>query len=129
MVVLSWRPGTAGWWVGPRQAAAWAGSGGAKRWRLLRRRRVRGRAQAGRDAAVVLVGLGAGQVAAGEVAEGQGRAEGDAAGRIVPAHHRGLVVAGRVQARNRLAGVVEHPGAAVGGQAGEGAEAARDDPH
>jgi hypothetical protein len=44
-----------------------------------------------------------GAVPPGDVAEGQGGPDVDAAGRVVPAHHAGLVAAGRVQAGHRVA--------------------------
>ena len=65
-------------------------------------------------------------VPAGDVAEGHRRAEIDAAGGVVAAHDARHVGPGRIQPRDRRAVCVQHAGAGIGLQSGEGAEAAGD---
>ena len=63
----------------------------------------------------------------GDIAEGHGWAERDAAADIIATSHAGHVVANRVQATNGLAGAVENAGQFIGLQTGEGADIARND--
>ena len=60
-----------------------------------------------------------------DVTKGHGRPQGDAATRVVAAHHAGEVVASSVQAVNGLALGVEHLGVVVASQTCEGAQTAR----
>src|SRR5690349_10694221 len=62
----------------------------------------------------VLVGGGASGVAGGDVAEGHGGTEVDAAGWVVPAHHVGLVAPRDVEPGDRVAVGGEDPGVRVG---------------
>ncbi|MNL04217.1 hypothetical protein D3C87_1247820 [compost metagenome] len=68
-------------------------------------------------------------VACGDVAEGQRRADVDAAGGIVAAHDAGHVAARRIQPGNGLTRVIQHLGVRVDLEPGERAEAARLDFH
>ena len=55
-------------------------------------------------------------VAADPPARRDSRTEGGPRARVVPAHHRGCVVAAGVKPGNRAAAVIEHPVLAVGRQ-------------
>src|SRR3989442_12124223 len=64
-------------------------------------------------------------MAAGDVSEGQRRSDVDTPGRVVAAHDVRLVIAGGVQARDRLAVRAPYARMGIGPGAGERAEAAR----
>src|SRR4051794_23389460 len=64
-------------------------------------------------------------MATGDIAEGHGRPDRDAGGRIGAAHHAGRVVADGIEAGDRLPARVDHLGMGIGANAGEGTELAR----
>ncbi len=72
-----------------------------------------------------LVPLHPGNVPPGHITKGQRRAQVDATRRVPASKHAGHVGTCSIQPRDRLPGLVQHAGTAIGAQPGKGAKAAR----